>query len=67
MIEKKDLIKFFSTSSLITISQGDIDSMIGWAWQIIDDLKILWLTIIGILLGITVLVIVLRAIRGKDA
>lgn len=55
------------TSTIINITGENMTEMLGWTTGIIDDLKSLWLLIIGILLGITVLVIILRAIRGdKD-
>lgn len=55
-----------TTSQLFNLTDEDIISMIDWAFSVINDLKILWLAIIGILLGLTVFVIILRAIRGKE-
>ena len=52
------------TSTIINITGDNINEMLGWTTTIIDNLKALWLLIVGVLLGITVLVIVLRAVRG---
>lgn len=55
------------TSTLINITPSDITDMLGWAFNIIDSLKVLWLILIGIFLGLTVIIIIIRAVRGdKD-
>lgn len=55
-----------TTTQLINITLDDIDYMLSWAFQIISDFKLLWLVIIGIILGLTALGIIMWIMRGKE-
>jgi hypothetical protein len=54
------------TSTIVNITETNITDMLGWTTSIIDDLKGIWLLILGILLGVSVLIIVIRALRGSN-
>jgi hypothetical protein len=53
------------TSTIINITPTDISDMLGWTTSIINDLKGMWLLILGIFLGLTVLVIIVKALKGR--
>lgn len=54
------------TTTIINITDGDISDMLGWTTTIIDNLKSMWLLIVGVLLGITILAIVIRILTHRD-
>jgi nucleoside recognition membrane protein YjiH len=53
------------TTTIINITSENMSDMLGWTTLLIDELKPFWILIVGILLGVTVIMIIIRAIRGS--
>jgi len=51
--------------SIISLSTGDANTMLGYAGTLISDLSPVWITIVGVGLGLLVVVAVIHAIRGN--
>lgn len=57
------MISIFTTTAIIPISSDDVNDMLGWASQIIVDLKLLWLAVVGVILGVVVIAVILRELK----
>ena len=65
MIKKSVEKSLLATTTIINITPDNITDMLGWTTQIINDLKDLWLLVVGLLLGVSVIILVIRALRGS--
>lgn len=52
-----------ATATIIEITDADISNLFTWTFEIINQLKPLWVPIVGVLLGITIFAIILSYLR----
>lgn len=61
---KKIIPSLLYTTTFIEIDSGDVNTMLGYVYDLLNDLEPLLLPIVAIGVGLIVFVVIIRAIRG---